>query len=140
MRLSEAIRLGSMLHPQAFGAYATNVTTSTVLGQVIATEVRTCAYGAAWIAVGNSVERCLDVDALMEFPDEWDEFTALQIGCPGCEETYPGDELIFHLNDLHRWPREKIAGLVESIERQPVTTVSPELTISVTREEELTHA
>lgn len=93
MKLSEAIRLGAMLKPQAFGKLSDGV--------------GTCALGAAEDAVGMSW--------FAAWPLQHPAFTA---GCPACK--YVPDVIDqatpAHLNDVHRWTREQIADWVESIE------------------------
>jgi hypothetical protein len=115
MTLSEAIRLGAMLKPQAFGDY---------------TDGRgTCAWGAASEAAGRDVD---DND----IPDEWfdlcDQPTA---ACPLCSQVFqrccdrglacacvddvaPVAVAIVHLNDHHKASREFIADWVATIEAQ----------------------
>lgn len=121
MKLSEAIKLGSMLHPQGTGAYASEEHTF-LMGQQVSTGIRTCAYGAALIAVGNSVEVCLSksIEIQVDAPDEWDTVTERILVCPadGCGKVDRGDNLIFHLNDDHEWTREQIADWVEQKEAE----------------------
>lgn len=98
MRLSEAIRLGAMLHRQAFGSYS-HIDKS---GRVFAT----CALGAAR-AAGYEIE----------------SGTLKLSQCPECGDYVwcPAFPLVAHLNDIHQWTRERIADWVETIEleRQP---------------------
>ncbi len=102
MRLSEAIRLGAMLKPQAFGDYTDGI--------------GTCALGAANEAIGLSAN-----DDETEGP--W-PFIAIGLPCPSCGVTLGADpetglgEMVEHLNDYHRWTREVIADFVETIEAQ----------------------
>lgn len=100
MRLSEAIRLGAMLKPQAFGTLWRGV--------------GSCALGAAYDALG-----C----APFEFPREIERFAAQTIAvCPACESCWgpwpplSGVAVIGHLNDDHRWTREQIADWVARVE------------------------
>ncbi len=97
MRLSEAIRLGAMLHPQTYRDYRTRDAHG-VTG--------TCALGAAEEA---------------GFPDPMTYLHELRTWCPGCPANGPLPAVIAHLNDQHRWTREAIADWVETIEpeRQP---------------------
>ena len=93
MRLSEAIRLGSLLHPQAFSVGHRHE------GDVIAT----CALWAAMDAGYNI------------FLSIW----LKQPQCPINACIFHRDELqvmIIHLNDDHRWTREAIADWVQGIE------------------------
>lgn len=99
MKLSEAIRLGSMIRPQAFGDHFRGG--------------GSCAMGAAMEAVGMTRGS--------EEPPEWlAMLSATGIrGCPVCHA--PQNNAIgvsIHLNDWHRWTREQIADWVETIERQ----------------------
>ncbi len=95
MRLSEAIRLGAMLHPQHFGsARLYDVDADMAI-------IGTCAIGAAEEA-GYS----------FWVPDETLNANAR---CPQCD-CWSRDTtraLIPHLNDDHRWTREAIADWVE---------------------------
>ena len=104
MTLSEAIRLGAMLRPQAFGVKFDGV--------------GTCALGAALDASG-----ALGMSETVEAKRyrEWNLNAWFQEAtCPECgrirslfmEGTIP------HLNDKHRWTRERIADWVETIEQQ----------------------
>lgn len=122
LQLSEAIRLGAMLKPQAFGAVVKNG--------------GSCALGAALEAVG----------ACKSAADGWAEevFDRWPIACrtvdyPGVN--FGGDRRVllgsacWILNDADNWTREQIADWVETIEAQaeaeqaqaasgPVTPVS----------------
>lgn len=95
MKLSEAIRLGAMLKPQGFGEYVR--------------AGATCAMGAAFDALG-----ALDVPF-----SESEVFPIVSIVSPRCPicnaRSYCGDigSMIFHLNDDHKWTRERIADQVE---------------------------
>ena len=100
MKLSEAIRLGTMLGKfQYFGGYRNYNDTAT------------CALGAAE-----------DAGFDVELPHPTDE-----ADCPACgrvfhEEDPDMEYTIPHLNDDHRWTREQIAAWVETVEAsQPVT-------------------
>lgn len=97
MRLSEAIRLGSMLRPQAFGAFSDGT--------------GTCAMGAAHEAVGLPF---VDDD---NDPFGWNAVLGVE-NCPICGPFSSVLNVVAHLNDWHRWPRERIADFVESIERR----------------------
>lgn len=101
MKLSEAIRLGAALKPQAFGhAYS---------------GARSCALGAAADAMGIDYYKTNWAAVLSGFTGEYH--------CPvaGCVDSgwmkYVG-LIITHLNDNHRWTRERIADWVESLETQ----------------------
>lgn len=97
MRLSEAIRLGAMLMPQAFGAM-----------HMEQHGVRSsCAIGAATDALGLSTATG---GIYKEFPYLT---VILEQRCHLCHFTalYPL-EMVSHLNDYHRWTRERIADWV----------------------------
>jgi hypothetical protein len=96
MRLSEAIRLGAMLHPQAFGWYQR--------------EGGTCAMGAAMDAGGFQ---------------RWPIVEVSPATCPACACVLHGNgichatgAIIVHLNDGHRWTREQIADWVQTVEER----------------------
>lgn len=110
MKLSEAIRLGSMMKPQGFWEYAYQAE--------FGAPATTCALGAAFDAIG-------ELDYVMESDEEWDyakfPVLAVQVSCcpqcgTHCAETV--DSVVPHLNDSHEWTRERIADWVESIEQQ----------------------
>jgi len=91
MTLSEAIRLGAMLHPQTF-----NRKFDAVNGVVTAT----CALGAAEKAGYPFL----------------DTLSGAVTNCPMCSGFAPFHRIIAHLNDDHRLTREAIADWVASIE------------------------
>jgi hypothetical protein len=101
MRLSEAIRLGSLLGPQAFGTLAD------MLGG-------TCALGSAAKAMGIQITTAYEAeDTLKEL------FPIFE-----CEQEPPVPmpvvdlyTIIMELNDAYRWSRERIADWVEFIEK-----------------------
>ena len=98
MRLSEAIRLGAMLRPQGFGIFSAQFGAKA-----------TCAYGAAKDALGR------DFRAVSEWP-----WLITEYPCPDCGLSGVAALSIvsLHLNDYHRWTRERIADWVETIENQ----------------------
>jgi hypothetical protein len=103
MRLSEAIRLGAIMKPQAFG--------------MIFDGIGTCAIGAAKDAVGE-----LDVSPawfgiaeVFERHPEW-HYGILRCPVSGC--SHIEGVIAAHLNDYHRWTRERIADFIEQIERE----------------------
>jgi hypothetical protein len=94
--------LGSTIHPQGFGDFR----------QEGPSGITTCAWGAAHDAVGNH-------DDYENDPENWrwaskeTETVCPECGLPciasvGCA--------IVHLNDYHRWTRERIAEWVRSVE------------------------
>jgi hypothetical protein len=97
MRLSEAIRLGAMLHPQAFQSLR-------VIDMDTGAVVRTCALGAAEQA-GYNIERESAEESLQRCP-----------ACPPVPFFWSVNMVIAHLNDDHRWTRERIADWVETLE------------------------
>lgn len=103
MRLSEAIRLGAMDHPQAFGVLVT-------------ADGARCALGSALLAVGIPVIDSVFVHA--KAFAQWPILGKHGQQCPVCEWFYLCNVAgaIAHLNDCHRWTREQIADWVETIE------------------------
>lgn len=112
MRLSEAIRLGAMLRPQEYSVLF-DVSTG-----------RSCALGAAAEAIGM-----LDITETNRFvngvkaPQAW-MWVKRIAACPECGPMFAChydkrdvQSVIIHLNNQHRWTRERIADWVESIER-----------------------
>jgi len=101
VRLSEAIRLGSMLRPQIFGQM------SNALGS--------CPFGAAKEAIGDRAPECF-WDPERTFP----VVGLLPMECPVCGEVEKLRASIIseHLNDRHRWSRERIAAWIETVERE----------------------
>ncbi len=106
MRLSEAIRLGTMMTSQAFRA--------------VFTSDGACAWGAALLAVGATQERAVRSAALGRWPWAF----AVSVNCPRCGRSRLVCEVITHLNDDHRWAREKVGAWVAEIE--PADAQSPE--------------
>lgn len=106
MALSHAIRLGAMMKPQAFGS------TVTANGD-------TCARGAALDAIGlladtpsKASARWYDVEAWF-----WTQITdsvCPVANCPSADKSGTVQYLMaYHLNDYHRWSRERIADWIE---------------------------
>lgn len=95
MRLSEAIRLGAMLKPQAFGIYDDGV--------------GTCALGAAAMAMGRFYP---DIVFSQEFQVLIDRKRCHECGYVA----HTGGATVAHLNDHHRWTRERIADWIEGLE------------------------
>lgn len=122
MRFSEAIRLGATMKPQTFDRFFDGV--------------GTCAIGAAYDAIGD-----LGLDT-----EEWADAVARfdSVACPECgrdrlailELSGTARNVVTHLNDFHRWTRERIADFVELHEPLPIpeppmktTTSQPSRTI-----------
>lgn len=113
MRLSEAIRLGATMRPQAFGVAMFNG--------------RSCAMGAASEALGITIEDFLD------WPADIRATFRLLRKCPVCqiEESMCA---VAHVNDVHRWTREQIADWVELHEPLPVPeSVTEETSCQLTK-------
>jgi hypothetical protein len=109
MKLSEAILLGSTIRPQTYG--------------VAFDVVGSCAFGAAMEAVGckykpeglSTAEEYTTYNILTAWP--WLE--ASREPCPECHrKTIIGtrEVISMHLNDKHKWSRERIAEWVSTIE------------------------
>jgi hypothetical protein len=131
MRLSEAMRLGSMLHPQGFGSFVGNLT-----GPIDLSTIReTCAMAAAWLASGGHSHESVamtpvytsrgvilpgTISTVLDVPPAWTVFLGRIVLCPAsdCLGLRPGtvSDTIQHLNDRHRWTRERIADEVETWE------------------------
>jgi hypothetical protein len=98
MNLSEAIQLGTMMTSQAFRA--------------VFRGDGACAWGAALLAVGATPGRAVRSAALSRWPWAF----AVSVNCPSCGRSRLVCEVIAHLNDDHRWTREKIGAWVAEIE------------------------
>lgn len=96
--LSKAMRAGAKLKPQAFGEYTDGV--------------GTCALGAANEGAGLSTDYTRTPDAWLATLHAIDEMPCPECGCGAAD-----DSLIVHLNDWHRWTRERIATFVARLER-----------------------
>ncbi len=94
LRLSEAIRLGALLHPQHFGEKYL-----VTQGSVVAS----CAHGAAEEA---GWQRVVDMD----------ERRCPVCSADSCRSMYQTLGIVVHLNDEHHWTRERIADWVETQE------------------------
>lgn len=102
MRLSEAIKLGAMLHPQGFGGMHVND--------------GTCALGAAEDA-GFNVNALVDETINCAHRGQ-------HTACPECAHPCCGvGGVVVHLNDCHRLTREAIADWVATIE--PPDAIEP---------------
>jgi hypothetical protein len=101
MRLSEAIRLGAMMRPQAF--------------RTLLTDDAACALGAALLAVGARPE-----EAVRSALNRWPWASTVSADCPRCGRSRAVFRVITHLNDGHRWTREQIAKWVAAIEPKDV--------------------
>ena len=111
MTLPEAIRLGAMLRPQGFGS--------------LRGFGKSCAMGAAGEATGltgRGMERRLRT----LFPELDETVTcSCRVQCPWHHLRMRLGSAITHLNDYHRFKRERIADYVERVSK-PVTTATVE--------------
>lgn len=105
MRLSEAIRLGATMTRQCFGDLHDDEFTST------------CAFGAAWDAIG--LLRVSEATRRLGFPLAWEWIKSTHLSCPKCEFSDSICGIVMHLNDDHHWTREHIADFVELHEGLP---------------------
>lgn len=107
MKLSEAIRLGAMLRPQTTGA--------------IYKHGKSCAWGAAWEAVGGDIEHWIQDGSISSqtiCEQYWPELNR-KVAHPLVEGEWSLASTIESLNDNpHCWTRERIADWVASIEAQ----------------------
>jgi len=88
--MSEAIREGAKLGPQAFGTWRI--------------DNRTCVMGAASEAVfGPHLENGVSL------VDLWPYIGKNSARCPECKDEDYLSCVMVHLNDEHRWTREQIA-------------------------------
>lgn len=126
MKLSEAIRLGATLRPQARGVLRTHPGRGH--------KASTCAIGAAFEALGVKVTRqrlkvpgidtrgkVIPAGEMVEnryWPSEFLEFVHIKTTCPLCGMVSVVLKLIPHLNDQHLGSREFIATWIEIIEKQ----------------------
>jgi hypothetical protein len=118
MKLSEAIREGAKLRPQAFGRTFLE-TASGVL--------TSCAIAAALEATGYDPLRPLDLNARDLFRETFQSYwTMPAMPCPHqhkgrrprpCPDSGQVYGMLLHLNDTHEWSREAIADWVETIEK-----------------------
>lgn len=114
MELSEAIRIGSAMRPQAFGALF-GYTPAYELGD---STLGTCALGAAMDGAGiNMGAWNSQANFQQSFP-----IVHLTASCPACQTVMLQNtrlaNIIMHLNDSHRWSRQAIAMWVEVQEKR----------------------
>lgn len=120
MKLSEAIRLGAMMKPQCFN------------GMTNPDQTESCAVGAAYDAIGllgrlrPGLDRVNIKELVAEAAPHWIPIIDAPSACPACG--YGMKWLaIAHINDKHRWTRERIADWVETIENAQVALEPQEL-------------
>ena len=129
MLLSDAIRIGCAFKPQGFGDFYR--------------DGGSCALGAAYDGCG--VDRNLKLlselsPGIKAYFDETskNEYIAYCPAGNGCTHFTS----IPHLNDDHKWSRERIADFVETIEvkigLRPAAAVKPEVTEVVDKETKVT--
>jgi hypothetical protein len=83
-----------------------------VFGMLHDTAGGSCAYGAAFDAIGFNEK--IDQNAAKHWP-----WLSAQTQCPHCDgETSFLFCVSDHLNDVHRWTREEIADWVATVEPQ----------------------
>lgn len=120
MRLSDAIREGSKDTYQSFGQYFEMLTPDS-RGRWGA-----CALGAALTAIGDTVSRdTFDIETdLASFPEIICKIAGV---CPaencakfGGQYEVTVGRMIVHLNDGHRWSRERIADWIDSLDAPKV--------------------
>lgn len=117
MKLSEAIRLGSMVKPQG----SCRTSDNPMSGEAV------CALGAASEALGHPKEEELRYTLLeAQYPFLHGRHEA--VGPCGCEFIRTKDIMcvIWHLNDTHKWTRERIADWVATIEPKEQHDLQPE--------------
>ncbi len=116
MKLSEAILLGSIGSEQGKGMF--------INGN------KTCALGAAFIAIGEgklgSLYTYAESDRLcLVMNREWPQ-TKKETKCPVCNTLTSLHMVIgYHLNDQHQWTRPQIAAWVATIEPQDEVIPEP---------------
>jgi hypothetical protein len=106
MRLSEALRWGAMNTRQAHGSYAKSLPKG---------GMSYCALGTLYYALGYQSHDALHAP-------EWaflNEKLAEPLRIEGCDHNHDhgGNNLasiIIHLNDFHKWPRERIADALSA--------------------------
>lgn len=112
--LSSAIRLGSMLGPQLFGAWEKETLQPRFIAMLDGRYevccdlvIAACALGGAARAVGRHRH---------EVNELWPWATEHETLCPACGQFMTAFAVVMHLNDFHRWSRELIADYVVVLE------------------------
>lgn len=116
LKLSEAISLGSMMSPQAFG--------------VAYSMIGSCALGAAFDAIGLHREYA-DPEFDITPIDPWTWTDDVVVACPCCDKQDDVSAIIAHLNDNHCWTRQEIAGWIATIEAQQEANTTVDATPEV---------
>lgn len=126
MKLSEAMRAGAKIRPQAFGGLYK------MAFRWLRFEKRSCALGAAYeggdcqFKVEPATHAFLGRDGkliaagetrnFVQIPDEWTAVLTFLAECPQCEMRGSVQDVIPHLNDNHKWRRTEIARWIERVE------------------------
>lgn len=111
MKLSEAIRLGSMLRPQAVRA--------------LIAPWGSCAWGAAFEAIGaKNGHEAVRMAIEKRFP--WENLASRLVTCPVLGTPRKLCDVIVELNNRHGWTREQIADWVETFETEQALQDAPE--------------
>ena len=133
LTLSQAIRIGSLIRPQCFGATQNKVRGGIM--QLFRMVDASCAWGAAHEAGGITAVDLVATEDFIPFrgitpvnqgdlvracvlPAQWAAASRRWEICLKCRKEDYVERLIAHLNDDHRWKRERIADWVEVIERK----------------------
>jgi hypothetical protein len=132
MKLSEAMRLGAMLWPQARGCLVFEHSSN---GPLRLTVFRaTCAWGAAMDAVGSDItDGCYDSEL-------WPWAESTYAICPFCSRVGSVTDIIACLNDVGMWTRERIAAWIEKQENAMEQAQAKSLPIASPASEALTSA
>lgn len=118
LKLSESIRLGSLLYPQARGKIVESFLN--IRGE---RSYGVCAIGAALLANGFRIKQ--ESTATLVCPEDlrggdyrWPGLPVTTLThCPSCGNLTLGpDRICAHLNDRHMWTREQIAAWVQEQE------------------------
>ena len=134
MKLSEAMRLGSMLKPQAFDQY------------VDLENTKTCAMGAAMDAaglIGDMWTAYFGGSDHHVWRETWPWANVpLVAECPACDLPLRQKvgAVVAHLNNEHRWTRERIADWVQTLEDAQTTPVESREEVSTEEHAETTAA
>lgn len=110
--MSEAIRAGALLRPQAFGHLFKYAWKENDL------EIQSCAIGAAAEAVSGRRANSGGTEAY-NFLSRLYPYLRDKCACPeACSESEEVQDIIIHLNDDHLMSRERIADWVEKYEEK----------------------
>jgi hypothetical protein len=113
MKLSEAIRLGAMMKPQAFGP---QIGSSTTKDKSCALQAASEALSLTWTHATAAYSELFNL-----YP-----FLRQSAICPMTGLIHDDTmQTIYLLNDVHKWTREAIADWVETIEEKEAVAVAP---------------